>query len=319
MSDWKSDLTKGIEDMFSTQDMRDNGTISTIPIKNIIPFQQHTFKVRDDSKMEELIRSIKEHGVMIPAIAFYNENENIELVAGHRRMRACQLAGIDTMPVIIKNITRDEATIIMGETNLQSRDKILPSEKAYTYKNMLEAMKRQGKRTDLTSAPLEQKFSSRKKLSDKVNEGQEQIRRYIRLTYLDPKLLELVDKDIMALRPAVEISYISSINQQNIYAYYEETVIWEDDRIIAQGVLPSMAQARQLREEDKEGTLDENGIAAILDEVKPNQKEKVVIKSNDILKYAKDRTPLEFEKHILKALDFYEKFKDKVRNEREQI
>lgn len=317
MSDWKDDLSRGLENMFTTQEMRENGTISTININDIIPFQQHTFRVNDDAKMMELIKSIKEHGVMMPAIAFVNEDGRIELVAGHRRLRACQLAGLETMPVIIREINRDEATIIMGETNLQAREEILPSEKAYTYRNMLEAMKRQGKRTDLTSAPVEQKLTAREKIANKAGESQEQIRRYIRLTYLEPELLQLVDEGKMSLRPAVEISYISSINQQNIYAYYEDTIIWEGKKIIADGVLPSLSQAKILREEDKEGTLDEAAIADILDEAKPNQREKVVLKNNHILNYGRKMTPAEFEKHILKALDFYEKYKNRVREERE--
>ena len=314
MSDWKDDLIYGIEDMFTTQDMRDNGVISTIKISEITPFQGHTFQVRDDAKMMELVESIKTNGVMVPAIAFINENKNVELVAGHRRMRACELAGMKTMPVIVRDITRDQAVIIMGETNLQARDEILPSEKAFTYRAMLEAIKRQGKRTDLTSVPVAQKLTSREMLGEKVGESQDQIRRYIRLTYLEPELLKLVDDNKMSLRPAVEVSYISGINQKNIYSYYADSRIMEGDKVLVEGVLPSLAQAKLLRKEDMEGTLDEERIAEILDEAKPNQKDKIVLKDDNLLRYGSKMTPLEFEKHILKALEFFEKYKNKVRD-----
>lgn len=322
MSDWKDDLTRGLEDMFTTQDMRDNGTITTVNINDIIPFREHTFNVRDDDEMMELVESIKKHGVMVPAIAYYNENGQIELVAGHRRMRASELAGLTTMPVIIKNMDRDTAIITMGETNLQAREKILPSEKAFTYKLMLEARKRQAGRPKKNVSPLATNFSqgrSDEKLAEQVGESKDTIRRYIRLTYLEPELLKLVDEEKMAIRPAVEISYVSSINQQNIYAYYEETIIHDGEKVIAPGVLPSLAQAKRLRKEDAEGNLDEDVIADILDEEKPNQKEKIVLKSDKILKYGKNLTPLEFEKHILKALDFYERYNERIKGMEERL
>lgn len=319
--DWKADLTSGLSNMFTVQDERDNGTISTIRISDLIPFQGHTFQVKDDEKMMELVESIREHGVMMPAIAFYNENGQIELVAGHRRMRASELAGLTTMPVIIKNMDRDTAIITMGDTNLQAREKILPSEKAFTYKLMLEARKRQAGRPSKDNlTPVVSDFNkvrTNELLGAEVGESREQIRRYIRLTYLEPELLNLVDDEKMALRPAVELSYVSSINQQNIYAYYEETIIRDGKKVITPGVLPSLAQAKRLRKEDAEGNLDEDVIADILDEAKPNQREKVVLKNNHILNYGRKMTPAEFEKHILKALDFYEKYKNRVREERE--
>lgn len=316
--DWKADLTSGLSNMFTVQDERDNGTISTIRISDLIPFQGHTFQVKDDEKMMELVESIREHGVMMPAIAFYNENNQLELVAGHRRMRASELAGIDTIPTIIRDIDRDTAIIIMGETNLQARDEILPSEKAFTYKEMLEALqrKRQVGRPEKNASPGETHFSKGRadeEMSEKIGESRATIQRYIRLTYLVPELLQLVDEGKMAIKPAVELSYISSINQQNIYAYYQDSQIIEDGKIIDKGTLPSLSQAKELRKRDKNGELDEDSIAEILDEPKPNQKEKMVLSDDKVLDYGKGMTPLEFEKKLLKALQFYEKYKDKIR------
>lgn len=316
--DWKADLTSGLSNMFTVQDERDNGTISTIRISDLIPFQGHTFQVKDDEKMMELVESIREHGVMMPAIAFYNENNQLELVAGHRRMRASELAGIDTIPTIIRDIDRDTAIIIMGETNLQARDEILPSEKAFTYREMMDALqrKRQVGRPEKNGAPGEHNFEKGRAvdaMSEKIGESRATIQRYIRLTYLVPELLQLVDEGKMAIKPAVELSYISSINQQNIYAYYQDSQIIEDGKIIDKGTLPSLSQAKELRKRDKNGELDEDSIAEILDEPKPNQKEKMVLSDDKVLDYGKGMTPLEFEKKLLKALQFYEKYKDKIR------
>lgn len=315
-NDWKTKMSFSIDDLFTSQEVRDNGAVETIRIDEIIPFQAHTFKVLDDEKMQELVQSISEHGVMMPAIAFRNENNQLELVAGHRRMRASELAGLDTIPVIVKNINRDEATIIMGETNLQARDEILPSEKAYTYKVMLDAMKRQGQRSDLTSSPVATKLSrgrSDKELAEQVGESKDTIRRYIRLTYLIPELLELVDNKIMAIRPAVEISYIDHINQRNIYNYYKDTeIIDEKGKVIEKGVLPSLSQAQEFKKLADAGELDEDVIADVLGEPKPNQKEKLVFSDKRFFRYKGDLTPLEFEQKVLKALDFYEKYSNRV-------
>ncbi|MBQ9934309.1 MAG: ParB/RepB/Spo0J family partition protein [Lachnospiraceae bacterium] len=307
--DWKTNMSFSIDELFTSQDVRDNGAIETVRIDELIPFQGHTFKVVDDEKMQELVQSISNHGVMMPAIAFRNENNQLEMIAGHRRMRASELAGLDTIPVIVKNINRDEATIIMGETNLQARDEILPSEKAFTYKAMYDAMKRQGKRSDLTSGPLDQKLSSRKLMAQKVNESEKQIDRFIRLTHLVPELLELVDDKTMAIRPAVEISYIDHINQKNIYNYYKDTEIIDDKgKVIEKGVLPSLSQAQEFKRLANAGELDEDVIAEILGEPKPNQKEKIVLNDKRLMHYKGTLTPREFEQKLIKALAFYEKY-----------
>lgn len=320
--DWKQSIRGAFnaEQMFYTEAERNNGTLDEMEIDQIVPFKEHTFKVVDDDKMQELVESIKDHGVNEPAVVFLNEDGNYEMVAGHRRKRACELAGIETIPVIVKNINRDEATILMGESNLQSREEILPSEKAFTYKKMLDAMNRQGKRTDLTSSPLGTKLVGTRSnvlLSEEVGESKSQIHRYIRLTYLIPELLNLVDQGKMSIRPAVEVSYIDSEGQKSIYDYYQDTLDIDDARKeISPGVLPSLAQAKEMRDLAANMALDEEQIGSILGKLKPNQKPKLTLKDEKILRYGKNLTPKEFEDKILKALDFYEKHMEKNRDSR---
>lgn len=320
--DWKQSIRGAFnaEQMFYTEAERNNGTLDEMEIDQIVPFKEHTFKVVDDDKMQELVESIKDHGVNEPAVVFLNEDGNYEMVAGHRRKRACELAGIETIPVIVKNINRDEATILMGESNLQSREEILPSEKAFTYKKMLDAMNRQGKRTDLTSSPLGTKLVGTRSnvlLSEEVGESKSQIHRYIRLTYLIPELLNLVDQGKMSIRPAVEVSYIDSEGQKSIYDYYQDTLDIDDaGKEISPGVLPSLAQAKEMRDLAANMALDEEQIGSILGKLKPNQKPKLTLKDEKILRYRKNLTPKEFEDKILKALDFYEKHMEKNRDSR---
>ncbi len=307
--DWKTNMSFSIDDLFTTQEVRDNGVIETIRIDEFIPFQEHTFQVRDDAKMMELVQSITKHGVMMPAIAFHNENNQLEMIAGHRRMRASELAGIETLPVIVKNISRDEATIIMIETNLQNRDEILPSEKAFSYRKYKESIQHIAGRPKNNFGPVGQNFNTRKIMAEKFEESEKQIDRYIRLTYLIPELLELVDNKIMALRPAVEISYIDHINQKSIYNYYKDTEIIDDKgKVIEKGVLPSLSQAQEFKRLANAGELDEDVIAEILGEPKPNQKEKIVLNDKRLMHYKGTLTPREFEQKLIKALAFYEKY-----------
>lgn len=259
--------------------------------------------------MQELMESIERHGILQPATAFYNEDGELELISGHRRHRACTLLEMETLPVLIKSMTRDEAIICMGETNLQSRENILPSEKAFTYKAMHDAMKRQGKRADLTSSPLETKFRSDNELAKKVGESRAQIQRYIRLTYLLPELLNLVDIKRMGMRVAVEISYLPADLQQCIFGIYSEFE-----------VTPSHAQAIQLRKLHQERLLDEEQINKILMEEKPNQKEGLKLSGEIISKYLGDcETRLQMEDKIIRALELLEKQEhiQKKRNERD--
>lgn len=316
--DWKQGLHAAFnpEEIFFSETERRNGTLEEMEIDQIVPFRDHTFKVVDGYKMMELVDSIKDHGVNEPAVVFINEDGNYEMIAGHRRKRACELAGIETIPIIVKNINRDEATILMGESNLQSREEILPSEKAFTYKKMLDAMKRQagrpGKNNSGPVGPNLKGTRSDDLLSEEVGESSSQIKRYIRLTYLIPELLDLVDQKRISLRPAVEISYLDSTQQKAIFNYYktkreldiDENGIGNEKQA---GVSPSLAQAKLMREEAKDNKLDEARITDILDVTKPNQKEKIVIKDEKVMKYAKGLTPLQFQDKILRALDYYDK------------
>ena len=321
--DWKQSIRAAFnpEAIFYNETERKNGTLDEMEIDQIVPFKRHTFKVVDDDKMMELVESIKDHGVNEPAIVFVNEDGNYEMIAGHRRKRACELAGIETIPIIVKNIDRDEATILMGESNLQTREEILPSEKAFTYKELLEAKKRQAGRPSLKNAsPVATNFPkgrADKELAEEVGEGKDTIRRYIRLTYLIPELLDLVDQGKMSIRPAVEVSYIDSEGQKSIYDYYQDTIDMDDTgKEISPGVLPSLAQAKEMRSLAANLALDEEQISNILGKLKPNQKPKLTLKDEKILKYGRNLTPKEFEDKILKALDFYEKHMEKNRDSR---
>lgn len=317
---WKQSLHAAFnpESIFYSEAERKNGTLDEMEIDQIVPFKNHTFKVLDDAKMMELVESVKDHGVNEPALVFMNEDGNMEMISGHRRKRACELAGISTIPVIVKEISRDEATILMGESNLQSRDEILPSERAFTYKEMLNAMKRQGKRTDLTFGPVDQKLNARKEAAEIAHTSEKTIDRYIRLTYLIPELLELVDLGKMAIRPAVEVSYMDSACQKAVHSYYQDTLLVDDKGMeIAAGVLPSLAQAKEMRALSSGSALDEEKVQEILGKPKPNQKPKITINSDKVMKYQRDLTPSQFEDKIMRALEFYEKYHEKAKNQRE--
>jgi len=267
---------------FTTQEERDEEKlekVQEISIKEIEPFPEHPFKVRDDEKMFETVDSIKEHGVLVPAIIRIKDGK-YQMVAGHRRQRACELAQKETMPCIIRNLTDEQATIIMVDSNLQ-REQILPSERAFAYKMKLDAIKRQGERNDLTSTQVVQKLSV-EVVADEMGESREKIRRYVRLTYLTEELLELVDNQYlklkdklqMSLAPAVEISYLTKNEQDILFEAMEETV-----------VTPSTPQAKRLREESENGTLTEEKIYEVLDEEKPNQKEQVKVPDEELQPY----------------------------------
>ena len=276
--------------------------IQNLPLNKIFDFPNHPFKVRDDEKMFETVDSIKEHGVLVPAIVRPKENGTYEMVAGHRRKRACQLAQLEEMPCIIRNLTDDEATIIMVDSNLQ-REEILPSERAFAYKMKLEAIKRQGKRNDLTSTQVVQKWSV-EVIAEEMGESREKIRRYVRLTYLIPDILQFVDnhylnekeKMKMALAPAVEISYLSNKEQEILLEAMETSI-----------ATPSTSQAQRLRAESEKGTLTEEKIYEILDEEKPNQRENVKFTYEKVKKYFPDGyTVQQMESVIEKLLQKYQ-------------
>ncbi len=315
MAGRKSDFTlptNAIDDLFSSQEERDEAKLKKIveiPLALIDAFPGHPFKVVDDEEMLNLAESIKEYGVMTPAIVRQKEDGRYEMIAGHRRKRGCELAGIQTLRAEVVEMNRDEATIFMVDSNLQQRTKLLPSEKAFSYKMRLEAMKRQGKRTDLTCAPLEHKLrKSRDILADNVGESREQIRRYIRLTELVPELLQMVDEDKIALRPAVELSYLSHPLQETLC-----------EIIDMEQCTPSHAQTIRMRKLFENNELTEDSMHNIMQEEKPNQKEKLIIRDSRVQKLLPKNLPVsKREEYIIRALEYYGKYREKMRREQER-
>lgn len=278
--------------------------IYTIPLSEIDDFPDHPFQVRLDEDMDQLVESVKERGVITPITLRRKGGGRYEIVSGHRRRKACELAGLATVPAEIKELTRDEAIILMVESNLQ-RSTILPSEKAFSYKMRLEAMKRQGQRTDLTSGPAGQKLDSRDELASATNDSGRQIQRYIRLTELIPDLLTMVDKGRIALRPAVELSYLGKLEQQDLAAAIGLSL-----------ATPSHTQAIKLRTFSKEGKLSPAVIESIMCEEKPNQKEKINIKYAEARKYIPSSVPYEQTgAYILKALEYYHRHLERQRGD----
>ncbi len=289
------------EDIFSTQEERDEAKldkIRDIPLSEIDPFPDHPFHVRDDEDMMQLVESIKEHGVMTPAVLRLKEGGRYELVAGHRRKRACELAGLDTLRSEVKDLTCDEAVVYMVESNFQ-RTTILPSEKAFAYRMRLEALNRQGHRSDLTSSPVGTKLRTDEKLSNESGDSRNQIHRYIRLTYLIPELLKLVDEGRMKMRPAVELSYLNP--------YYQQFVL---DEIELNECTPSHAQTIRMRKLADEHALDADIISDIMSEEKPNQKtERLAFNAARVRKLLPDDLPKEkTEDFICEAITFYRKY-----------
>ena len=285
------------DDLFQTVESRAEAALSKIrdiPLSEIDEFPDHPFKVLMDEDMEQLVESIKRNGVMTPATVRLKENGRYELISGHRRKKACELAGLETLKCEVKDLTRDEAIIIMVESNLQ-RSVILPSEKAFAYKMRLEAMDRQGKRNDLTSTPLVSKSRSNEELADKVGESREQIRRFIRLTELVPEILQMVDEKQIAFRPAVEISYLAEEQQYTLL----EAMSYND-------ATPSLAQAIKMKKFNQDGKLTDEVIQSIMEEEKPNQKEKPVFRDERITKLIPKTVPKGQEADfVVKALEFY--------------
>ena len=297
----------GYDELFMNDAERREATlpkIYNIPLSEIDDFPNHPFQVRLDEDMDQLVESVRERGVITPITLRRKTDGRYEIVSGHRRRKACELAGLATVPAEIKELTRDEAIILMVESNLQ-RSTILPSEKAFSYKMRLEAMKRQqGERSDLTSAPMEQK-SSREALAEKSPDSHAQIQRYIRLTELIPELLAMVDEGRIALRPAVELSYLGKLEQQDLAAAIGLSL-----------ATPSHTQAIKLRTFSKEGKLSPAVIESIMCEEKPNQKEKINIKYAEARKYIPSSVPYEQTgAYILKALEYYHRHLERQRGD----
>ena len=268
--------------------------ILQIPLDLIDPFPEHPFHVREDEAMTAMVESVKAVGVLTPAVARQKEDGRYELVSGHRRKHACELAEMDAMPVIVREMTHDEAVIFMVESNFQ-REVILPSEKAFAYKMRLDAMGRQGQRTDLTSGPVGPKLRSNDELADKVGDSSTQIKRFIRLTTLIPALLQMVDDGKIAFRPAVELSYLPENEQEALL-----------DAMEAEAATPSLAQAIKMKQFSQDGKLTPEVIESIMAEEKPNQKEQFKMPKERISKFFAPGTSVQkMEDTIVKALEQY--------------
>lgn len=302
----KIELT-AYDDLFQTDESREEARLSKIrdiPIAEIDEFPDHPFKVLMNEDMEQLVDSIKRNGVMTPATVRLKEDGRYELISGHRRKKACELAGLETLKCEVKELTRDEAIIIMVESNLQ-RSTILPSEKAFAYKMRLEAMNRQGQRTDLTSCPVGNKLASASEMAKEVEDSERQIFRYTRLTELVPEILQMVDERQIAFRPAVEISYLSDEQQYSLL----EAMEFND-------ATPSLAQAIKMKKFQQDGKLTGEVIQSIMEEEKPNQKEKPVFRDERITKLIPKSVPKGQEADfVVKALEYYHRHLQRQRGQ----
>lgn len=304
MAERKSDFAlPTLDDLFSTQEERDDARlekIRDIPLDLIDDFPDHPFHVRDDEDMVQLVESIKTNGVLTPAVLRQKEDGRYEIVSGHRRKRACELAGLTTLRSEIKDLTRDEAIVYMVESNFQ-RTTILPSEKAFAYKMRLEAMKRQGQRTDLTSSPVATKLGqgrSDAELAEQVGESKDTIRRYIRLTNLIPELLQLVDEGRIKMRPAVELSYLDEDSQRDVAL-----------QIDINDCTPSHDQTIRMRKMYESGKLTTEAVEAIMSEEKPNQRERIVLHGDRVRSLIPKSVKLkDTEDYVCKALEHYRRY-----------
>ena len=303
-----------VDDLFSTEETRQaearqqGEQILTVPIAEIHDFENNPYQVRHDAELMDMAESIARLGVHTPCLARPRKDGGYELLSGHRRKAASMITGKDTLPIIVRDIDDDTATILVVDGNIQ-RETILPSEKAKAYKMKLEAIKRQGQRTDLTSVQLEQKFSnktSRDLIGDRTGESGAQIRRYIRLTELIPPLLQMVDDKKMAFNPAVELSYLSKELQTDLF-----------DVIQAEECTPSLSQAQRIKAAAQKGILDRNGMELVMQEEKPQQNN-ITIKGNKLDQYIpRDYTPKQREDFIIKACEYYHKRLLRIKQERE--
>ena len=307
MAGRKSDFTlptNTLDELFSTQEERDDAKLSKIrdiPLELIDDFPDHPFKVRDDEDMIQLVESVKERGVITPATVRQKEDGRYELISGHRRKRACELAGFEALRCEVVDLDRDAATVLMVESNYQ-RSQILPSEKAFAYKMRLEAMKRQaGRPSKDNSAPVVQNFdgqTTREIVAAESGESHEQVRRYIRLTNLVPELLDLVDEGKIKMRPAVELSYLDEGNQRAVV-----------DEIDLNQATPSHAQTIRMRQFFTDGKLTPEVVSAIMSEEKPNQREKIVLRGDKVRSLIPKNVPVsQTEDYVVKALEHYSRF-----------
>ena len=294
-----------LDELFMTDEGRKESKlprIRDIPLEEIDDMPNHPYKVRMDDDMVDLVESVKNHGIITPVILRQKEDGRYECASGHRRRKAAELAGFTTIKAEVRDMNRDEAIIIMAHSNRQ-RSKILPSEKAFAYKMEMDALNRQGKRTDLTLSPVATKLDAAASVGEKSGESRDQVFRYIRLTHLAPALLDMVDEGRIAFRPAVELSYLTEQEQRDLI----ETIGYEDST-------PSLAQAIKMKEFSREGRLNADVILSIMCEQKPNQKEKISFHTEKLKPYLpKNITPKQTEEYILKALEYYQRYRERMK------
>ena len=298
----KNIVLKSVDDIFQTEENRADAQrerVQEIPLDQLKPFRNHPFKVRDDQRMLDTVDSIREYGVLVPAIARPDPEGGYELISGHRRKRGCEMAGLQTMPVIIRNLDDDAAVLVMVDSNIQ-REELLPSERAFAYKMKLEALKHQGARSDLTSMQVAQKLSVQK-VGDDAGVSKDQVRRFIRLTELISELLDMVDERKLAFNPAVEVSYLKRDEQRMLL-----------EAMDAEQTTPSLSQAQRLKKFSQEGRLTEEAMSAIMSEEKKSDMDKVTLRSDTLHKYfPKSYTPKQMEQTIIRLLEVWQKQRQK--------
>ena len=299
----KNIVLKSVDDIFQTEENRADAQrerVQEIPLDQLKPFKNHPFKVRDDQRMLDTVDSIREYGVLVPAIARPDPEGGYELISGHRRKRGCEMAGLQTMPVIIRDLDDDAAVLVMVDSNIQ-REELLPSERAFAYKMKLEALKHQGARMDLTSCQVGTKLRADEKLAESVNESARTVQRFIRLTELIPELLDMVDERKLAFNPAVEVSYLKRDEQRMLL-----------EAMDAEQTTPSLSQAQRLKKFSQEGRLTEEAMSAIMSEEKKSDMDKVTLRSDTLRRYfPKSYTPKQMEQTIIKLLDVWQKQRQK--------
>lgn len=293
----KNIVLKSVDDIFQTEENRADAQrerVQEIPLDQLKPFKNHPFKVRDDQRMLDTVDSIREYGVLVPAIARPDPEGGYELISGHRRKRGCEMAGLQTMPVIIRDLDDDAAVLVMVDSNIQ-REELLPSERAFAYKMKLEALKHQGARSDLTSSQLGTKLRADELLAQQAGESRNQVQRFIRLTELISELLDMVDERKLAFNPAVEVSYLKQDEQRMLL-----------EAMDAEQTTPSLSQAQRLKKFSQEGRLTEEAMSAIMSEEKKSEMDKVTLRSDTLHKYfPKSYTPKQMEQTIIRLLDVW--------------
>ena len=299
----KNIVLKSVDDIFQTEENRADAQrerVQEIPLDQLKPFRNHPFKVCDDQRMLDTVDSIREYGVLVPAIARPDPEGGYELISGHRRKRGCEMAGLQTMPVIIRNLDDDAAVLVMVDSNIQ-REELLPSERAFAYKMKLEALKHQGARSDLTSRQVVGKLEMADVVGQNAGESGRQVQRYIRLTELISELLDMVDERKLAFNPAVEVSYLKRDEQRMLL-----------EAMDAEQTTPSLSQAQRLKKFSQEGKLTEEAMSAIMSEEKKSDMDKVTLRSDTLRRYfPKSYTPKQMEQTIIKLLDVWQKQRQK--------